>query len=230
MVLGDREFCSVKLGHWLRQQDVDFCLRLRRDEYVEREPGLWVEIAALGLQPGQSLYLEGVKVTKQKGFGGFNVAAKWKRLYGDVATDEGWFLLTTLPSLPQAVAAYQKRFDIEEMFRDWKGGGYHLAGTGLTDERLISLLVVMTLAYASATLQGQHRKRQGLQPYIGRVQERGHPYRRHSSFYIGLYGDTWVHDSADDAALIRELMRLNRNKWTYYQKGLRAMELIRQAF
>lgn len=29
MVLGDREFCSVKLGNWLREQRTNYCLRLK---------------------------------------------------------------------------------------------------------------------------------------------------------------------------------------------------------
>lgn len=34
VVLGDREFCSVTLGNWLRQEKLYFCLRLRKDEFV----------------------------------------------------------------------------------------------------------------------------------------------------------------------------------------------------
>ena len=30
VVLGDREFCSVKLANWLREQGVQFCLRLKK--------------------------------------------------------------------------------------------------------------------------------------------------------------------------------------------------------
>ena len=38
-----------------------------------REDENWVQLKALGLSPGISLYLEGVKVTKQKGFERFNL-------------------------------------------------------------------------------------------------------------------------------------------------------------
>ncbi len=34
IVLGDREFCSVKLGNWLQARRVYFCLRLRQNEYA----------------------------------------------------------------------------------------------------------------------------------------------------------------------------------------------------
>jgi hypothetical protein len=55
VVLGDREFCSVDLGNWLREQHVYFCLRLRRDEFIQLEGHLWVQLQCLGLVPGVSL-------------------------------------------------------------------------------------------------------------------------------------------------------------------------------
>jgi hypothetical protein len=35
---------------------------------------------------------------------------------------------------------------IEEMFRDCKTGGYNLEGTGLIDDRLIKMILLMTIA------------------------------------------------------------------------------------
>jgi hypothetical protein len=43
---------------------------------------------------------------------------------------EGWFILTDLGSLTSAIAAYQKRMRIEEIFRFNKNGGYYLEKTG----------------------------------------------------------------------------------------------------
>lgn len=78
-VLGDREFCSVKLASWLGEHGVSFCLRLKKNEFVEVKNEIWLELNNLGLSPGVSLFLQGVKVTKQKGFVNFNVACKWQR-------------------------------------------------------------------------------------------------------------------------------------------------------
>lgn len=44
IVLGDREFCSIKLANWLREQKVHFCLRLKKDEFVEFENNVWQEL------------------------------------------------------------------------------------------------------------------------------------------------------------------------------------------
>ncbi len=72
-------------------------------------------------------------------------------------------------------------------------------------------------------------KRMGIQKYIGRVKEARRTERRHSSFYIGLYGQSWVSFVDQCAGVVADLMRLTRNKCKYYQKGLRAMELILSA-
>ncbi|NEO46112.1 MAG: transposase [Moorea sp. SIO4A3] len=37
VVLGDREFCSVDLATWLKQKDVYFCLRLKKNHFIEQE-------------------------------------------------------------------------------------------------------------------------------------------------------------------------------------------------
>jgi len=229
VVLGDREFCSVKLGSWLSKQQVYFCLRLKQNEFVQLEGQIWLQLEQLGLVPGMQLYLNGVSVTKQKGFCKFNVACKWKRKYWGWAPDEGWFILTNLSDLESAILAYKNRFGIEEMFRDFKTGGYNLEGTNVTSDRLIILVLLIAIAYTTATMQGIQIKKMGIQKYIGRVKEAVRTQRRHSSFYIGLYGQTWVNFMDGCAHIVVELMKLNRNKQKYYQKGQRAMELIMSA-
>lgn len=65
-----------------------------------------------------------------------------------------------------------------------------------------------------------------MQKYVGRVKESGRIERRHSSFYIGLYGRTWVNFMESCMELVTNLMKLSRNKQQCYQRGLRAMRLI----
>jgi hypothetical protein len=229
-ILGDREFCSVKLAKYIQSLDVYFCLRLKKNEFIEVEKDIFVELKSLGLAPGVSFFIKGVKVTKTRGFISFNVAGKWKRKINGVAPKEGWFILTNFDSLESAISAYKQRFDIEEMFRDFKKGGYNLEDTNVEGERFISLVLLIAIAYTSATIQGQQIKRKGIQKYVARVRERSRSQRRHSSFYVGLYGQTWVNFKDICMELITQLMRLNRNKCKYYQQGLRAMKLIESMF
>jgi hypothetical protein len=51
-VLGDREFCSVKLAKYLHNLGVYFCLRLKKNEFVEYEKDIWIKLNNLGLAPG----------------------------------------------------------------------------------------------------------------------------------------------------------------------------------
>ena len=116
------------------------------------------------------------------------------------------------------------------MFRDFKRGGYNLERTKVTDFRVRAIILLVMVAYTTATFQGKKIKKMGLQKYVGRVKEFGRTVRRHSSFYIGLYGQTWVNFIEHCADAVAELMRLTRNKWKYYQRGLRAKELILSTF
>lgn len=231
VILGDREFCSVDLAQWLRSQSrTYFCLRLRRNEYIEIAPDIWHQLQELGVTPGFSIYLEGVKLTKTKGLEQANIAAKWKRNYRGKSTEEAWFILTNFRDLKQALSAYQKRFGIEEMFRDYKSGGYNLESTGLNDERLIALIILITLAYTSSIMSGEKIKKKGVVKYVGRVKEKRRAQRRHSSFYIGLHGYAWVESLDLFSEQTAKLMSLSPHKLPYYQRGRRAETLIQSTF
>ncbi|MGL5079120.1 MAG: IS4 family transposase [Waterburya sp.] len=229
-VLGDREFCGVELGRWLLQaQKVNFSLRLKKNEYVELEEQIWFQLSDLGLTPGMSCYYQGVKVTKTKGFGGFNLAAKWKRNYRGKYSQETWFILTNLNSLSTATSAYAKRMGIEEMFRDFKRGGYNLEITRVTDSRLISLILLICLSYSLSTFVGQSIKSKGISKYVSRPTERERTNLRHSSFSIGLHGQNWLDSIVFFQDVVQELLHFSAHKLPYYLKGMRAVSLIQSA-
>jgi hypothetical protein len=66
IVLGDREFCSVDLGKWLKSKGVSFCLRLKKNHCIEREDLIWQRLDELGIVPGTSLYVQGKRVRKTR--------------------------------------------------------------------------------------------------------------------------------------------------------------------
>jgi hypothetical protein len=230
VVLGDREFCSVELARWLNEQkNIYYALRLKKSIYIEVEKEMWVTLKNLGLSPGMSLFYQGIKVTKTKGFTGSNIVGKWKRKYRGIDTEEAWFIITNLKSLKETIDAYKKRFGIEEMFRDFKKGGYDLERTKLTGHRLTSLILLIALAYSMATFYGKIIKNKGLAKYVGRVRKNQKMQRRHSNFYIGLHGKDWV-DSCDLFAIESQaLMQLSPEKCDYYQRGRRAVSLIKSS-
>lgn len=230
IVLADRGFCSVHLANWLRSEEVEFCLRLKKNENIELKNGSWHCLNHLGLKPGICLFYSNIKVTKTNQMPGFNIASKCQKKLQGCTPNEGWFILTNLCDPDRAITAYKKRFGIEEMFRDFKSGGYNLEDTNLSGNRLISLILIIAFAYSSSTFKGQIIKKKGVQKYVGRVREYRRSTRRHSSFYIGLYGQSWVEFMDDCWGLVQELMKLNRNKLEYYLRGMRAMELILATF
>ena len=83
-----------------------------------------------------------------------------------------------------------------------------------------------SFSYIALTIHGQQIKRKGVQKYVDRVKEPGRYERRHSSFYIGLYGENWVNFVEPYKDLVTKLIILNRNERPFSQRGLRARSLI----
>jgi hypothetical protein len=77
-----------------------------------------------------------------------------------------------LKSLDETIDAYKKRFCIEEMFRDFKKGGYDLERTKLTGHRLTSLIILITLAYSMATFSGKIMLRERIGKICGESQKK----------------------------------------------------------
>ena len=226
IVLGDREFCSVDLGNWLREKGVSFCLRLKKNHCIETENLVWQRLDKLGIVPGTSLYCQGKRVRKTRPATGFDLACKWKRDYGGWKVDEAWFILTDLGSLPAAINAYKQRMGIEEMFRDCKTGGYDLEGTSLKGDRLINMILLMTLAYSSGIFQGIEMRKKQVQKYVSRRKEPKKRYRRRSTFGVGLDAEKWVNYLEQYSDEVEQLMKLTPNKRRFYQQGMRAATLI----
>ncbi len=196
---------------------------------MELEDQICFQLKELGLSPGTGLFYEGIKVTKTKGFGGFNLAAKYGRNYRKKSCKEPWYILTNLGSLSAATSAYSKRMGIEEMFRDFKRGGYNLEITQVTGERLIALILLINLAYCLSIFNGKSIKRKGVSYYVTRPNEPGRTYRRHSNFSIGLHGQNWVDSIVFFQDVVQELLHFSTQKNDYYRQGMRAVSLIQSA-
>jgi hypothetical protein len=229
VVIGDREFSSVGLACWLRQQDVKFVFRIKQSTHIYLPAFNYQPLRELGLTPGTSLFLRSVEVTHQSGYGTFNLAAYWQRGYRKHHQTEGWYLLTNLPCLTSAVTAYKARFGIEAMFKDCKSGGYNLEGSHANEARLLALVLLIALAYTCATFLGRTLKNAGVQHYIARLTELTRTQRRHSSFWVGLYGTVWVAGLEFFADLAECFRRVSPHKLPYFQKGLRVMALIQSS-
>ena len=115
------------------------------------------------------------------------------------------------------------------MFRDFKGGRYNLEKTNLTGDRLSKVLILLSLAYLKSIIQGISIKSKQVQEYLSRKTESHRKYARHSTFYIGLWGESWIDSMSSNWQVVVELMSLSPHKLPNCQQGLRAMRLIQSA-
>jgi len=88
-------------------------IRVKQERYIQAKKSEYQRLSELGLMPGTGFYRSGVKVTKQKGFGFFDVAGYWKRKYRNNGASSGWYLLTNVGSLKLAIASFKCRAGIQ---------------------------------------------------------------------------------------------------------------------
>jgi hypothetical protein len=228
VIIGDREFHSVELAHWLHRQRVNFVFRQKKDTTFRQNRQKFKPLSQVEISPGMKQFITNITLTQKKGFGRFNLAIYWKRKYIGKQEQSPWYLLTNLPDCETAVKIYGKRFGIEAMFKDCKTGGYNLEGSQASSDRLIRLIFLIALAMSAAWLQGQHTSTRGTSSYICRPKETRRTRRRHSHFWLGLYGYNWIGTFRLCQEWVEELLHLIRNKLPFYQRGLRALYLIQQ--
>jgi hypothetical protein len=101
-------------------------------------------------------------------------------------------------------------------------------GCQASPEKLIALMILIALAMTEAGLQGKRTQLQGQEKYVCRPQEKGRTRRRHSKFWIGLYGENWLIAYDCCREWVESMLGLVRNKQPFYQRGLKAIKLIGQ--
>ena len=214
------------MANWLKGKKIKFVFRIKKSTHIELPVYGYQPLSSLELTSGNSLFLQDIPVTRQKGFGTFNVAGYWRRNYRNKKWNEPWYLLTNLSSLKQAKIAYKARFGIEAMFKDCKTGGYNLEGCHCNEARLINLVLLIALAYTAAAILGKKIKKSCFQKYISRLTEVGRIYQRHSNFWVGLYGTLWIAGLEFFNDLYQRFSQATPSKLLYFQQGLRVKTLI----
>ena len=190
--MAPREFHSIELAQWLHRQRVSFVLRQKSHTTFREKKQPFQSLNTLPVKPGIRLFYPKISCTQKKGFSRFNLAAYWQIKYRGKQEDEPWYLLTNLPDLTSAIEIYSQRYGIEAMFKDCKTGGYNLEGPQASPEKFIALMILIALAMTEAGLRGKRTQLQGQEKYVCRPQDPGRTRRRHSKFWIGLYGENWL--------------------------------------
>ena len=229
VIVGDREFHSVELAQWIDSQGVKFVLRQKKSTTFSQKKRKFSSLSSIQIAPGQREFFSKISSTQKKGFCRFNLAVYWRRKYKNKQEKSPWYLLTNLADLETVVKAYKKRFGIEAMFKDCKTGGYNLEGSKASLDKLVRIILLIAIAMTAAWLQGQKTSKLGKYPYVCRAKETGRNRRRHSNFWVGLYGHNWIVAFHECQEWVEELLTSVRNKRTFYQRGLHALTLIQQA-
>jgi hypothetical protein len=228
VIVGDREFHSVELAQWIDRQGVKFVLRQKKSTTFRQKRRRFTSLSNVQVAPGQREFLSEISITQKKGFCRFNLAVYWRRKYKNKQEKLPWYLLTNLADLETSVNAYKKRFGIEAMFKDCKTGGYNLEGSQATPDKLVRLVLLIAIAMTTAWLQGEQISTLGKSAYICRPKEAGRTKRRHSNFWVGLYGHNWIAAFHECQEWVEKFIASIGNKRTFYQRGLRAITLIQQ--
>jgi hypothetical protein len=168
LLLGDREFGTGVLAQGAVQQGWGVCLRLRAHAYGCRAGAPSFEMLPL-VAPGQRRCWSHVALTQGHAVTGLNLARYWAP-----TAAEPWYLITTESTCQQACASYQKRFRIEEMFKDFKnnerGFGVELPGVRHA-ARLERLLLALALVYTRLVLWNAHVLATGQQQFGDNVRK-----------------------------------------------------------
>ena len=219
VLLGDREFCSKYLATWLLEVGWGYCLRLKKSTYVRLENDDLVTLQQLAAHPGVQLFLQGVNISITAHKFPFNVAIHYPKKHHGMPIEEGWFILTTLPTLTTAVQTYATRFQLEEMFRDYKSYGFNLELTQLNGSRFDAWFLLLTLVYSLLAFGGLSTTKTH-EKYLVRTTESKRQYPRRSIITLGKSAVVSGFDWASISRLVAQYIKINRHKINYYVRGL----------
>ena len=116
-----REFHSIELSYWLKQRNtkakkpIYFALREKNNIYMKRNKKNEERLKDLKLTPGVKVLHKNVKLTRQKGFGKFNLLTYKKRDYRYHKVKESWLIITNLSDPIEIINLYKKRAAIEAL-------------------------------------------------------------------------------------------------------------------
>jgi plasmid maintenance system antidote protein VapI len=160
-IIGDRGFDSAEIVRFLKERAIKFALRFSHGVCIRLRDADFVHIEELPLKVGQLVDYGRVEYTKA-----FAVPARVVRTWM-AGQDEEWNLVTNLGKNALAeliVKLYGRRFTIEELFRDLKGGAWGLAKTAVrTEAAMERLVLILAVAHIILVTIGRWAKKNGLE-------------------------------------------------------------------
>ena len=156
IILADRGFARSEFFQWLNVRKLDFVIRIKKGTCATEPSGKRHRLGHnLTIKLGEQLWLGRVRYALYHSRPSdiwLNVGCSWLKSQSVLTRkkpdepDEPWYLATTMPSIKLAVAWYQRRFWIEESFRDYKSRLLLDEVRVESTRRLNRLLMALTIA------------------------------------------------------------------------------------
>jgi Transposase DDE domain len=172
--LADREFVGKRWFAWLKSENINFAIRIKKNSQVKNSRGVFVDVQDLfrHVKKGEELILKGsYQVTESEVF-----------LSALRLEDNELLIIATGDFCLDAVENYGKRWQIETLFSCLKSRGFNFEDTHVTDRnRIKRLLVVAVIAFCWA-----HRVGEWQHEHITPIKAKKHKRLSQSIFRVGL--------------------------------------------
>lgn len=167
-VFADREFCNKEFFGYLYQEELDFCIRLKKNYLAD---GISIKELLVGQSPRVKL-----KGKRKYQILGYQMGISCERL-----SETEYLIVGTREVEPRAFVEYEKRWGIETLFGCLKSRGFDFEQTHLTKRaRIERLMFLLSLAFCLAIKTGEIKTNGRM------IRKKKHGRRMKSLFRIGL--------------------------------------------
>jgi hypothetical protein len=173
-VVGDSGFQWVTLLRWLRKQGWHFVIRQQGRIRVQSEGQPWRKLSEFELAPDDTRFIGWVQLTLKH-----QASDYWLVLHWEKGEEDPWYLVSDMPGRHNVIQRYKLRMWVEEMYGDFKGHGFDLEATHVSDTiRLDRLLLAICLAFVWLIAVGSRVVKNGLRHFVDHKSRRDKSYFR----------------------------------------------------
>lgn len=182
-LLGDREFIGKNWVSWLVKENIPFYFRIKNGNKVSICNGKSFKVEKIFAnlkQKENKAYINYINIYEQNNL-----------LVSAGRSERGELLIVvTNADVKNAVAIYLRRWEIENLFKALKSGGFNFEDTHITKiERIDNLMAVVSIAFCWAHKIGEWRA--DIAPIRLKIYSNKHRYQETTYFRYGL---NWVRE------------------------------------
>jgi hypothetical protein len=150
ILVSDRGFGRSSFIQFLLRKDILFVIRVKSKVWIRYGVKTKILLRKLYLKPEKKYWFKGIKFREDGVVTGVNMAAVVVK-----GSDDPWFLVTNLRKAETTISIYEKRFQIEEWFKDLK---HELGISDLQTKnlkRVRRIILISAFSYAVLALAGK---------------------------------------------------------------------------